>query len=162
MSSKFPITGLVLAGASLLAHADATLKTMSPQGEVALVRQVRATFSESMVKFGDPRLPAPLDVACRPDAAQGGTGRWVDDKTWVFDFAKDVPPGTTCRVTPHPGIRSVAGAPVAAAASFDFSTGGGETFPIGLAVELKRLGYGVTFFDFHGSTPNPGHLRPGC
>ena len=50
MSSKFPITGLVLAGASLLAHADATLKTMSPQGEVALVRQVRATFSESMLK----------------------------------------------------------------------------------------------------------------
>jgi glycosyltransferase involved in cell wall biosynthesis len=38
---------------------------------------------------------------------------------------------------------------------YDFSTGGGETFPIGLAVELKRLGYGVTFLDFHGSTPNP-------
>ena len=38
---------------------------------------------------------------------------------------------------------------------FDFSTGGGETFPIGLAVELKRLGFGVTFFDFQGSTPNP-------
>ena len=124
MSAKSLITGLVLAGASLLAHADATLKTMSPQGEVALVRQVRATFSESMVKFGDPRLPAPLDVACQPNAAQGGIGRWVDDKTWVFDFARDVPPGTTCRVAPHPGIKSVAGSAIAAAAKFDFSTGG--------------------------------------
>jgi uncharacterized protein YfaS (alpha-2-macroglobulin family) len=121
---KSLIAGLVFAGLAALAHADATLKTMSPMGEVALVRQVRATFSESMVKFGDPRLPAPLDVACKPDAAQAGIGRWVDDKTWVFDFARDVPPGTTCSVAPHPGIKSVAGAAIAANAKFDFSTGG--------------------------------------
>ena len=97
---------LALAVATLpaLARADATLKTMSPMGEVALVRQVRATFSESMVKFGDPRLPAPLDVRCTPDSAQSGTARWVDDKTWVYDFAKDLPPGTKCSVAPHPGI----------------------------------------------------------
>ena len=92
-----PATRLLALGVALLpalAHADATLKTMSPTGEVALVRQVRATFSESMVKFGDPRLPAPLDVACTPGGTQAGTARWVDDKTWVFDFAKDLPPGT--------------------------------------------------------------------
>jgi len=114
----------LLATLPLTARADATLKTMSPQGEVALVRQVRATFSESMVKFGDPRLPAPLDVACTPGSAQAGTARWVDDKTWVFDFAKDVPPGTRCNVAPHPGIKSVAGAPIAPDAKFGFSTGG--------------------------------------
>jgi alpha-2-macroglobulin len=120
-------TGLIALAAGLLpalAHADATLKTMSPRGEVALVRQVRATFSESMVKFGDPRLPAPLDVACTPGGTQAGTARWVDDKTWVFDFAKDLPPGTRCSVAPHPGIKSVAGAAIAADARFDFSTGG--------------------------------------
>ena len=109
---------------SMPAHADATLKTMSPTGEVALVRQVRATFSESMIKFGDPRLPAPLDVACTPGGTQAGTARWVDDKTWVFDFAKDLPPGTRCSVAPHPGVKSVAGAALAAGAKFDFSTGG--------------------------------------
>ena len=114
----------LLALAPALARADATLKTMSPKGEVALVRQVRATFSESMVKFGDPRLPAPLDVACTPNTAQAGTARWVDDKTWVFDFAKDLPPGTKCSVAPHPGIKSVAGAAIAADAKFAFSTGG--------------------------------------
>jgi hypothetical protein len=114
----------LLAVAPLAARADATLKTMSPKGEVALVRQVRATFSEPMVKFGDPRLPAPLDVSCTPNTAQSGTARWVDDKTWVFDFAKDVPPGTRCSVAPHPGIKSVAGSAIAADAKFDFSTGG--------------------------------------
>ena len=118
------LIALVAALSPLLAHADATLKTMSPKGEVALVRQVRATFSESMVKFGDPRLPAPLDVACTPAGTRAGTARWVDDKTWVFDFAKDLPPGTRCSVAPHPGIKSVAGAAIAADAKFDFSTGG--------------------------------------
>src|ERR1700757_1802407 len=116
--------GLVASLSPLLARADATLKTMSPKGEVALVRQVRATFSESMVKFGDPRLPAPLDVSCTPGGTQAGTARWVDDKTWVFDFAKDLPPGTRCSVAPHPGIRSVAGAAISADAKFAFSTGG--------------------------------------
>ena len=42
----------------------------------------------------------------------------------MFDFAKDVPPGTRCSVAPHPGIKSVAGAAIAADARFDFSTGG--------------------------------------
>ena len=118
------IAAALVALVPAIARADATLKTMSPMGEVALVRQVRATFSESMVKFGDPRLPAPLDVACDPNTAQSGTGRWVDDKTWVFDFPKDLPPGTRCKATPHPGIKSVAGSAISADAKFDFSTGG--------------------------------------
>ncbi|HEX7686217.1 MAG TPA: MG2 domain-containing protein, partial [Burkholderiaceae bacterium] len=111
-----------LAPVAAQAQAPATLKTFSPRGEVQLVRQVRATFAESMVKFGDPRLPAPMDVSCAP--ALGGSARWVDDKTWVFDFAKDVPPGTRCNVTPRAGFKSVAGAAIAADAKFAFSTGG--------------------------------------
>src|SRR6201996_7976604 len=114
----------VAAEMPLAAGADSGLKTLSPVGEGALVRQVRATFSESMVKFGDPRLPAPMDVTCTPAGTQAGTGRWVDDKTWVFDFTKDLPPGTKCSVAPHPGIKSVAGAAIAAEAKFAFSTGG--------------------------------------
>jgi hypothetical protein len=52
--------GLLLGVASVvvITHALAvTVETMSPQGEVAKVRQARLTFSDSMVKFGDPRLP---------------------------------------------------------------------------------------------------------
>ena len=69
-------------------------------------------------------MPAPLDVTCTPNTAQAGVARWLDDKTWVFDFAKDVPPGTRCKVAPHPGIKSVAGSAIAADATFEFSTGG--------------------------------------
>jgi len=106
------------------AHADVSLKAASPRGEVAQVRQVRATFGESMVRFGDPRLPAPLDLRCTPAAAQAGTARWVDDKTWVYDFARDLPPGTTCQVSPKAGFKSVAGTAIGADAGFAFSTGG--------------------------------------
>ena len=82
----------------------ATVQTFSPQGEVAKVRQARATFSEAMVRFGDPRLPAPFDIACVNPAPVTGSGRWVDDKTWVYDFTQDVPAGVRCEVALKPGI----------------------------------------------------------
>jgi uncharacterized protein YfaS (alpha-2-macroglobulin family) len=101
-----------------------SLKAASPQGEVAVVRQLRATFSAPMVKFGDPRLPAPLEVACTPAAAQKGSGRWVDDKTWVFDFAQDVPAGSRCSAAPRAGVKSLAGAALAGDMRVAFNTGG--------------------------------------
>jgi uncharacterized protein YfaS (alpha-2-macroglobulin family) len=97
-----------------------TVQTFSPQGEVALVRQVRATFSESMVPLGDPKQPAPFDLDCAPK----GAGRWIDDKTWVFDFEEDVPPGTRCALSLKPGLASTAGHAITGKASFQFSTGG--------------------------------------
>jgi uncharacterized protein YfaS (alpha-2-macroglobulin family) len=97
-----------------------TVQTFSPQGETALVRQVRATFSEPMVRFGDPRLPAPFDVACPAP----GSGRWIDDKTWVFDFKDDVPAGTTCQVTVKPGLKAMAGSELTGTIRYTFNTGG--------------------------------------
>ena len=41
----------------------------APQGEVATVRQARATFSDAMADFGDPKLAAPFDVQCEGDVA---------------------------------------------------------------------------------------------
>ncbi|HEX4510188.1 MAG TPA: Ig-like domain-containing protein, partial [Burkholderiaceae bacterium] len=104
------------------AQAQVATRTVAPRGEVALVRQVRVTFGESMVKFGDPRLPAPMSVTCLP--AQSGTPRWVDDRSWVFDFAADLPPGTRCDVKPIAGIQSTAGKALEASTAFAFSTGG--------------------------------------
>ncbi len=111
----------LLAGWAACATATAaSVQTFSPQGEVAQVRQVRATFSESMVRFGDPRLPAPFDIACPTP----GTGRWVDDKTWVFDFKDDVPAGTACTLTAKSGLQSQAGAALTGTTRFAFNTGG--------------------------------------
>ena len=53
---------MVAAGGALavgIAQA-ATIASVSPQGEVAQVRQVTVRFSESVVAFGDLRLPDPL------------------------------------------------------------------------------------------------------
>lgn len=111
------VLSVLLAAQSVLA---AGVQVFSPQGEVARVRQARASFTESMVRLGDPRLPAPFDVRC----AEPGSGRWVDDKTWVYDFRQDVPAGTRCSFDLKPGLKSVAGAAVTGTASFVFSTGG--------------------------------------
>lgn len=117
------MAGLLLAlmGGTALA---ATVQTFSPQGEVARVRQARATFSESMVRFGDPRLPSPFEVKCANPVPVVGTGRWVDDKTWVYDFTQDVPAGVRCEFNLKPGLKSIAGQAVGETTQFKFSTGG--------------------------------------
>jgi hypothetical protein len=56
--------GLALFVLSLGAVQAATVTTFSPQGEVAEIRQVRATFSESMVPFGDLRQADPFNIKC--------------------------------------------------------------------------------------------------
>src|SRR2546427_12967382 len=65
------------------------VSAFSPQGTVKHVRQAQAQFSVPMVPLGDPRLTDPFEVSC-PEA---GTGRWVDTRTWVYDFARDLPAG---------------------------------------------------------------------
>ncbi len=102
----------------------ATVQTFSPQGEVAKVRQARATFTESMVRFGDPKLPSPFDLACANSTPPAGSGRWVDDKTWVHDFTQDVPAGTQCSFKLKPGLKTLAGESVQGPVAYDFSTGG--------------------------------------
>lgn len=106
--------------AAAFAATAATVQTFSPQGEVARVRQLRASFSEPMVRFGDPRLPAPFELRC-PSA---GSGRWVDDRTWVYDFNEDVPAGSACSAALKPELKSLAGAAVTGERSFTFTTGG--------------------------------------
>ena len=117
------LTGMLLALAGSAASA-ATVQTFSPQGEVARVRQARATFSESMVRFGDPRLPSPFELKCVNPTPVTGTGRWVDDKTWVYDFTQDVPAGVRCEFNLKPGLKSIAGQPVNEPTQYQFSTGG--------------------------------------
>ncbi|MES2071393.1 MAG: MG2 domain-containing protein [Pseudomonadota bacterium] len=98
----------------------ATINRFSPQGEVAQVRQVRASFSEPAIQFGDPKAPAPFDIHC----AEAGTARWADDKNWIFDFVRDLPPGTKCSFTLKPGFKTLAGNAVGGKTAFQFNTGG--------------------------------------
>ena len=110
-----------LAAASLSVPATAAgVAGFSPQGDVAQIRQARATFSEPLVKFGDPKAAAPFDINC----AVAGTSRWADGKNWVYDFERDLPPGTRCTFTLKPGVKAVSGAAVTGKSVFQFSTGG--------------------------------------
>jgi uncharacterized protein YfaS (alpha-2-macroglobulin family) len=98
-----------------------TVSAFSPQGTVKKVRQARATFSEAMVPFGDPRAAVdPFDITC----SEAGQGRWVDPRNWVYDFARDLPAGVRCSFHVRPGLRSLAGTDVARPGDFTFSTGG--------------------------------------
>lgn len=100
------------------------VSSLVPQGEVARVRQVVAKFDEAAVRFGDAGAAAPLSVSCSDAQAAKGSGRWVNEKQWVFDFENDLPPGVRCTVSRVPGFTVPSGQPLAGTASWRFNTGG--------------------------------------
>ena len=98
----------------------ATVERFSPQGEVRAVRQVAVRFSEDVVKFGDSKAPTPFGIDC----VEAGQGRWLDGRNWVFDFARDLPPGVRCSFKLKAETRALAGGGFTAMTEFTFSTGG--------------------------------------
>jgi uncharacterized protein YfaS (alpha-2-macroglobulin family) len=111
---------LLVAGPAGAQPADPQVSGFSPQGTVKSVRQATATFSAPMVPLGDPRLADPFDLSC----AETGAGRWVDTRTWVYDFARDLPAGIRCAFRLRAGLKSLDGRSIAAPREFVFSTGG--------------------------------------
>jgi uncharacterized protein YfaS (alpha-2-macroglobulin family) len=110
---------MVLLVCAALAQA-AGVSEFTPQGEVSGARQARALFSEPAVRSGDPRAPAPFDMDC----SEAGSGRWADERNWVYDFARDLPPGAACSFRLKKDFRLVSGARVDGPQSFRFSTSG--------------------------------------
>lgn len=123
MDGKF--ARAVLAGLFFLTSAAHALQvtSLSPQGEVARVRQIVAKFDGPAIAFGDPKAQAPVALSCSDAQATKGTGRWTSDRQWVFDFENDLPPGIQCTVTNRTGFTSSQGAALAAA-QWRFNTGG--------------------------------------
>ncbi len=100
----------------------ATIASVSPQGEVAQVREVVVRFSAAVVPLGDLRQPDPVELACT-GAAPAGTGRWANDRTWVYGFRATLPPGTRCTLKVRAGWQPAGGA-LTGATAFRFGTGG--------------------------------------
>lgn len=96
----------------------------SPQGEVSQVRQVVVRFDEPATRFGDARAPAPLALRCDDSATSQGTGRWNNEREWVFEFARDLPPGVRCTAQPEGPLSAVSGQALKGQSRFAFSTGG--------------------------------------
>ncbi|MBC3935870.1 alpha-2-macroglobulin family protein [Undibacterium rugosum] len=113
------LTGLALSLLSASALA-ASIAGFSPQGEIARVRQVRATFSEPAIAFGDPKTENPFDIQC----SAAGSGRWADEKNWIYDFNQDLGPGSKCSFQLKPGFKLKSGATVTGKTQFQFNTGG--------------------------------------
>jgi uncharacterized protein YfaS (alpha-2-macroglobulin family) len=105
--------------AATATHA-ATITRFTPQDEVSEIRQVVATFSEPMVRFGDPKAPSPFMVEC----SQTGAGRWINEKTFSYDFVSDLPAGVSCSFKVKPDFTSVKGETVSGKTQFRFTTGG--------------------------------------
>jgi uncharacterized protein YfaS (alpha-2-macroglobulin family) len=134
------LTQWLVVGCMLLAPTlagAATIERFTPQGPVKQVRQAVAVFSAPMVPFGDLRAVAPpFSVTC-PVA---GSGRWVDTRTWAYDFEKDLPGGIGCSFALTAGLKDRAGKPITGQIRFDFTTGGP-------AVESSRPGDGSENID---------------
>ncbi|KAK47405.1 alpha-2-macroglobulin [Caballeronia jiangsuensis] len=108
-------------------RADAArIASVSPQGKVAQVRQVVAKFDEPMIAFGSAAAPAPGQVTCSGASASdtAGSQRWIDAKTWAFDFEHDLPPGVRCALDLADGLKSVSGTALSGPRHFAFQTGG--------------------------------------
>ncbi|MBK6556788.1 MAG: hypothetical protein IPG16_06060 [Comamonadaceae bacterium] len=101
-----------------------SITSLTPQGEVAQVRQVVAKFDGSAVNFGDPKAAAPLTLTCSDAQATAGNGRWISDREWAFQFAQDLPPGVHCTLQPRADFKSSKGEPLSAAVTYTFNTGG--------------------------------------
>jgi uncharacterized protein YfaS (alpha-2-macroglobulin family) len=100
----------------------ATITSVSPQGEVAQVRQVVVKFSESVVPFGDLRHPDPLGLQCQ-GGVPAGSGRWSTDRVWLYDFREPLGPGARCTLKARPEWKPMSGA-LTGATEFRFGTGG--------------------------------------
>ncbi len=125
---------LVAAVMPLAAHGDAaprvTLATPGVGG--GAIERFTLRFSAAMVPLGDPRAAAPVAVTC----PTGGEGRWVDQATWVHEFATPLPGGATCRFELTEGLKSVAGFAVAGTRTFTVDAGG----PVARAVLPSAYG----------------------
>ena len=108
---------------SSTAHA-ARVSGVSPQGEVAEVRQIVVRFDAAVVPAGDPRLPAPFNLRCNgASAAPEGSGRWLNDKAWAYDLRNTLAAGSRCTLTAAAGFTPLGGAALEGTREFSFSTG---------------------------------------
>ncbi|HEX7439673.1 MAG TPA: MG2 domain-containing protein, partial [Caldimonas sp.] len=113
---------LLLCAGSVLGARAVTISSVTPTGEIAQVRQITVKFSEAAVAFGDPRLADPMALSCQ-GATPAGSGRWANDRVWLYDFREALAPGTRCTLSARPDWKPLNGA-LTGSTEFAFNTGG--------------------------------------
>ena len=120
MVAKWRLAVLALAVAPVAAFGDNAPRIAFAQPGVGngAIERFTVRFSQAMVPLGDPRSAAPLTTSC------AGQGRWVDQQTWVFEFAAPLAGGAQCKFDAVAKLRSVAGYDLAGQTSFTVDAGG--------------------------------------
>ncbi len=113
---------LALALAPVAAFGDNSPQVILAQpgigGAAGAVERYTIRFNQPMVPLGDPRAAAPFTTGC------AGTGRWVDQQTWVFDFAAPLAGEAKCSFDAAKGLKSVAGYALNGRTSYTVDAGG--------------------------------------
>ncbi|WP_310533554.1 MG2 domain-containing protein [Novosphingobium sp.] len=130
MRARWIVSLLAVAALPFAAQSDttpqvimATTGTGGPSaagGAGGAVERFTLRYSESMVPLGDPRATP----AATSDCPVPATGRWVDQQTFVLDFAKPLPGGLSCKVTLRGQLATLRGVSVGGSTSFPIETGG--------------------------------------
>ncbi|WP_343520630.1 hypothetical protein, partial [Sphingomonas sp.] len=113
---------LALALTPLAAWGDASPQVVlaTPGMGDGAIERFTIRFSQPMVPLGDPRAAAPAKVSC----PVGGEGRWVDQQTFVHEFATPLPGGTVCEFQLNEKLKSLSGYAVTGSQSFKVDAGG--------------------------------------
>ena len=102
----------------------ATITRFTPQGPSNGVRQIVVDFDRAAVAFGEAKLPAPVEVQCSLDSAAEGSGRWLNERSWAYDFVNEVPVGVVCQAELKPQDSGFLGGSIQGEAQYSFHTGG--------------------------------------
>ncbi|MCC2981000.1 alpha-2-macroglobulin family protein [Sphingomonas sp. IC4-52] len=114
------LLALLLIPTTVAGNSSPQVVLATPGGNGGAVERFTIRFSQAMVALGDPRATGPINVTC----SVNGEGRWVDQQTYVWEFASALPGGTTCEVKTREGLKSAGGYALQDARSFTVSAGG--------------------------------------
>ena len=118
--AKLGCLALILAPVAAFGDNSPTVILAQPGIGDGAIERFTARFSQPMVGLGDPRAASPFAVEC----AVSGEGRWVDQQTYVYEFANGLPGGTTCKFVLADGLKSLAGFAVKGTNTFTVDAGG--------------------------------------
>ncbi|OWK29887.1 alpha-2-macroglobulin family protein [Sphingomonas mucosissima] len=111
---------LLLAPTSVASDSSPQVVLATPGGAGGAIERFTIRFNQAMVPLGDPRAAAPITVTC----SVNGEGRWVDQQTYVWEFANALPGGTTCEAKTRDGLKSASGYALQDSRSFTLDAGG--------------------------------------
>jgi hypothetical protein len=109
---------LILAPITASADTPPVVVTATAGNDGAAITRFTLRFSDPMAPLG--RGSAPIDMKC--DVA--GAGRWTDPATYVWEFDKPLPGGTTCTAELKDRLETLAGDAVMGTRSFAIDGGG--------------------------------------